>query len=479
MSRTAVIRRIAGKELADHFREARHRWLFGISVLLTLCAILFGVIQISRLTADRNAATVMDAQIWTSQGAKNPHSAAHFGQYAFKPWSPLVLADPGVSFYKGTAIWVEAHKQNPDSFSPARDRGAAGRNATLSLAFVLQKMMPLVIILLAFSSFTKERERGTLRQLLSLGVSPVDLFVGKAIGFLIMLAVLMVPTILGTAAALWIFRSSTEFPVSDLLGRTSWLAAVYALYLFGWLALTMAVSARSKSSGAALTVLLAFWIVNSFAAPRIMSDLVKKRPELPTALEFQQAVAEQKKKDFGHSTDQPAYAAFLASVLKTYGVDSVAQLPVNLRGLALRKSDEVGYKIYDELFSDLNEKIYQQDLRRSYLGLFFPSLAIEHLSMGFSGSDNRAHFHFISEVEKHRRTIQTMASEDLIYNAKYGDESYTASPEMWEKMPTFTYHSALVNSIVSSQMPILLVLAGWTILASLFSVVSIRVIKPL
>ena len=479
MSRPAVIGRIVSKELADHFREERHRWLIGVSVLLTLCAILFGVIQISRLTADRNTATAMDAQIWASQGAKNPHSAAHFGQYAFKPWSPLVLADPGVSFYKGTAIWVEAHKQNPDTFSPARDRGAAGRNATLSLAFVLQKMLPLVIILLAFSTFTKERERGTLRQLLSLGVAPVDLFIGKALGFLIMLAALLLPTILATAAALWIFRASPEFPLADLLSRTGWLAVVYALYLLGWLALTMAVSARSKTSGTALTVLIAFWIVNSFAAPRIMSDLVKNRPELPTALEFQQAVADQKKKDFGHSTDHPAYAAFVASVLKTYGVDAVAKLPVNLRGLALRKSDEVGYKIYDALFSELNEKIYQQDLRRSYPGILFPALAIEHLSMGFAGSDNRAHFHFISEVEKHRRVIQTMASEDLIHNAKYGDESYTASPELWAKMPTFTYHSAPVHTLVASQTPVLLVLAGWTILASLFSVVSIRAIKPL
>jgi ABC-2 type transport system permease protein len=479
MSHIAIITRITGKELGDYFRDPRHRWLFGISIGLTFCAILFGVIQISRLTAERNASTAMDAQIWTSQGAKNPHAAAHFGQYAFKPWSPLALADPGVSFYSGTAIWVEAHKQNPDTFTPARDRGVASRNATLSLAFVMQKMMPLVIILLAFSTFTRERELGTLRQLLSLGVSPAHLFAGKAISFLILLAALMIPTIVGTMISLWLFRSSAEFPLTDLVGRSGWLAAVYLLYFSGWLALTMGVSARSKSSGAALTLLLAFWIMNSFAVPRIMSDVVKNRPELPSSLEFSETVAERKKQDFGHSTDHPAYAAFVDSVLKTYGVATIQQLPVNMRGLALRKSDEVGYKIYDELFADLYAKKYRQDLYRAIPGVVFPSLAVEHLSMGFSGSDNRAHSHFISEVEKHRRVIQTMASEDLIHNAKYDDTAYTASPELWAKMPTFLYRSEPVQAIVAVQAPVLVVLAGWAIFTALFAVISVRAIKQL
>ncbi len=479
MSRAAVISRIARKELADHFREARHRWLFGISVTLTLCAILFGAIQVSRLTADRDAAAAMDAKIWTSQGAKNPHAAAHFGQYAFKPWSPLALADPGVSFYEGTAVWVEAHKQNPDSFSPARDRGAAGRNATLSLAFVLQKMMPMVIILLAFFAFTRERELGTLRQLLSLGVAPADIFAGKGLAFVLMLAALLLPALIGTAAALWLFRASAEFPLSDLLARTGWLVLIYALYLSGWLALTLAVSARAKTSGIALTMLIAFWIFTSFAAPRIMSDLVKNRPELPTALAFQTEVAEQKKKDFGHSTDHPAYAAFVAAVLKEHNVDSIERLPVNLRGLSLRKSDEVGYVIYDKLFHELYEKIYRQDFLRTLPGFIFPSLAVEQLSMSFAGSDNRAHFHFVSEVEKHRRVIQTMASENLIHNAANGDESYAASPELWAKMPSFIYRSAHVDSVTASQLPVLLILAGWTLLAAIFSISSARKIKPL
>jgi ABC-2 type transport system permease protein len=33
---------------------------------------------------------------WLHQGVKNPHSAAHYGVYAFKPKMPLSLVDQGV-----------------------------------------------------------------------------------------------------------------------------------------------------------------------------------------------------------------------------------------------------------------------------------------------------------------------------------------------------------------------------------------------
>jgi ABC-2 type transport system permease protein len=46
------------------------------------------------------------------------------------------------------------------------------RFSPLSMAFGLQILVPLLIVLLAFSAFTGERERGTLRQLLSIGVQP-------------------------------------------------------------------------------------------------------------------------------------------------------------------------------------------------------------------------------------------------------------------------------------------------------------------
>ena len=66
---------------------------------------------------------------------------------------------------------------------------------------MLQLLIPLLIILLAFSTFAGEREPGTLRQVLSLGVSRRNLALGKALGVAGALGLLLVPaTVLGLAA---------------------------------------------------------------------------------------------------------------------------------------------------------------------------------------------------------------------------------------------------------------------------------------
>ena len=93
----------------------------------------------------------------------------------------------------GVAVWLEAHKQNDFRYRPAQDATAVARFGELSAAAVLQLLVPLLIILLGFSAFAGERDLGTLRQLLSLGVRPRDLAAGKALGVASALGLLLVP----------------------------------------------------------------------------------------------------------------------------------------------------------------------------------------------------------------------------------------------------------------------------------------------
>ena len=74
------------------------------------------------------------AQQWLGQTKKNPHSAAHYGVYAFKPKSPLAIVDTGIDPYMGVAVWLEAHKQNEFKYRPAQDRTAVGRFGEMTAA---------------------------------------------------------------------------------------------------------------------------------------------------------------------------------------------------------------------------------------------------------------------------------------------------------------------------------------------------------
>lgn len=86
---------------------------------------------------------------------------------------------PGVLNYEGVAIWLEAHKQNFATGRPADDMTPLARFGELSLGFVFQALVPLVLILMAYAAFARERETGTLRLLLATGMAPGQLFVGK------------------------------------------------------------------------------------------------------------------------------------------------------------------------------------------------------------------------------------------------------------------------------------------------------------
>ena len=350
-----------------------------------LAALAFGYVENARILRERDAAAQADRELWVGQSAKNPHAAAHFGQYAFKPLSPLALADPGVDAYVGSAVWLEAHKQNETQFKQARDGGVGARLGSLSLAFILQTIAPLIVILMGFASFSGERESGTLKQLLSVGARPRDILAGKAMALIGAIFALLAPAFVGAALALVFFVDRERLSLADQFIRLGALGAAYAAYLAGFAFLALGVSALARNSRAALVTLLAFWLVNSFLAPRLATDAARAFAPTPTWQEFRAGVAQDKAKTFGHDESHPAFVAFRDETLKKYGVSRIEDLPVSFRGLALRKDDESGYAIFDRHFGALQSAFDRQDALRAAPGFLFPLLALRPISMAFAG----------------------------------------------------------------------------------------------
>jgi len=441
--RTSAWRLAARKEWTDLQRDTRWRLLLAATVLLMLAALVLGLQQADRLAHERADAQAGDHAVWTSQGAKNPHAAAHFGQYAFKPLGPLALAEPGISAYAGNAVWLEAHRQNELQFRAARDGTLAARMGTLSLSFVLQTVLPLIALLLGHAALAGERDQGTLRQLLSLGVRPGQLLLGKlaAIGAVLMALLLLACAGLGAGLLLGGqgLGLGPELAMAPGTGvRLLGLLAGYGLYLGGFLLLAVAVSAAVRNTRLALVALLAFWLLNSFLVPRWISDVVRSTDPLPTAQAFRAAMAEDKKKLFGHDEKHPAFVALRERVLRQYAVARVEDLPVSFRGLALREDDAAGYRIFDHHFGRLQAQLEAQDARRAVAGPLFPMLALQPLSMSMAGTDNAHHHHFVRAAEQHRRLIQNVTGQDLIDHAG-NNASYEAPTDLWQRVPPLAY----------------------------------------
>ena len=173
-----MIRRIARKELTEMFRDGRFRVLSAAVLGVSVLSLAVGWKQYVDVSRQHQLAQAATRSQWLNQTTKNPHSAAHYGVYAFKPKSPLAIVDTGVDPYMGVAVWLEAHKQNEFKYRPAADRTAVERFGEMTAAETMQVLVPLFIVLMTFSAFAAEREQGTLRQLLSLGVKPADLALG-------------------------------------------------------------------------------------------------------------------------------------------------------------------------------------------------------------------------------------------------------------------------------------------------------------
>ncbi|MBM3563887.1 MAG: DUF3526 domain-containing protein [Alphaproteobacteria bacterium] len=475
-SRWRVMRAVAAKEWLELFRDRRLVWLCAFVVALMLAALAFGYVENARILSERDAAAKADRDLWVGQSAKNPHAAAHFGQYAFKPLSPLTLADPGVDAYVGSAVWLEAHKQNETQFKQARDGGVGARLGSLSLAFILQTIAPLLVVLMGFASFSGERESGTLKQLLSVGARPRDILAGKALALIGAIFALLAPAFIGAALALISFVDRERLSLVDQFIRLGALGAAYAVYLAGFAFLALGVSALARNSRAALVTLLAFWLANSFLAPRLATDAARAFAPTPTWQEFRAGIVQDKSKTFGHDESHPAFVAFRDETLKKYGVARIEDLPVNFRGLSLRKDDESGYLIFDRHFGALQSAFDRQDALRAAPGFLFPLLALRPISMAFAGVDSRSQFDFATSAEAHRRDIQNEVSDNIIHFAH--DNNYVAGPELWRKIAAFAYRAPGAGFALDHSLPPIAALLGWLAIAGVFALFAARRLRP-
>ena len=112
------------KELKELTRDGRVRISFIIVLLLLLAATWISKNQYELTNEQHHQAETSERDIWEGQGSKNPHSAAHYGTYAFKPKYPLSLIDHGVDKFTGTSIFLEAHTRNEAQFSRIQRTGS-------------------------------------------------------------------------------------------------------------------------------------------------------------------------------------------------------------------------------------------------------------------------------------------------------------------------------------------------------------------
>jgi len=459
-----MIAHIARKERTEMWRDGRFR-VASIALLLLLAVALLTGLTASRSTArDHEAAQEAMRGFWVNQGAKNPHSAAHYGLWVFKPSLPLSFVDHGVDAYTGVTTWLEAHKQNEFTRRPAMDRPSVARFGEWTAAAVLQLLVPLLIVMLAFPAFAGERDTGTLRQLAAIGVPIRTLMLGKATGIASALAVVLVPaTVLGVAT-MWLGADGGRG--TDDLIRFALLSATYILYFAVVLVLALVVSARARNVRTALVVLLGFWTLNSLVAPRAVADLARQYFPTPSSVAFQAAMQRDIEQGLdGHNPADARRKAVEAQALREYRAVSLDALPVNFDAIAMQASEEYANTVFDRHFGALYDQYRAQNTLTQWAGLVSPLLAVRSLSMGLAGTDVEQHRHFAVQAELYRRGLIKWTNNYFRDNTRTGEWDWKAPPELWATYPPFEYEAPLFGQSLATQRTALLVIGAWLLLS--------------
>lgn len=406
-----MIRVIAVKELCSLWREGIARWLGALLMLLLAISTTAGIHAYNERASIREEAERSQRDQWLHKTAANAHVAAHEGITLFRPAGPLSAIDTGTDAWLGTSVYLEPHRRNLFAQAVYETVPALGRFGELTTAVVLQIVAPLLIILLVFPLFAGEREQGTLRHLLSLGIRPEILAAGKAVGASVPVFAIAIPPVL-VGLAFLVARGTAD------LGRAGVLVLSYAIYLSIFLIVGMAVSLKARTAQIALASLLGFWLITCFLIPRI-SFLIARR--IAPASAPQEFVDELARID----RDVPDFMAQRRDIekrlLAEYGVRQATELPVSTWGVTLYEREEDSTRQYNKQFARLFDAYRRQQRIVDFISLASPALAVRTISMGLAGTDV-AHFrHFAETAEGYRfalvQAMNQVAIESRMYNS--------------------------------------------------------------
>jgi ABC-2 type transport system permease protein len=439
-----------------------------IGLLLTLSSVIVTAVTMMELSHSRSSLQDTAEQAFVDQPDRHPHRMVHYGHYAFRVPSPLSTIDPGVDAFTGNSIFLEGHRQNSAMFADQKQGTALTSLGSLSPAFILQVLAPLLLILIAYSSVSRERESQTLSFIVSQGTSIFTLIIGKGLALLCVVGLIMLPLIASSGIA--IMQGESIVVVLSFL-------SAYILYLLVWSLVVLLVSTAVSKNSESFTALLFVWILFCIVMPRIASSTASASIVSPGKLETDFAViAELRKLGDGHNANDPAFSQLKASLLRQYSVQTVEELPINFRGAVARASEAQLTEVLNRFAENsMQEELAQTQLARSF-GWLSPMVAIRSLSMISAGTSIETHHRFMREAEDLRFSFVQSLNQVHVNKLNYADDmnrnanaeagqKARVSAENWQMIQDFEFQLESASARLQRSLPAFAQLFMWIAIA--------------
>lgn len=466
--RKQVIVLIARQFWKDAFRSKVMSIALGLMALLLAFSTYTGYENYHEQNFTRDAIQDNVQESWESNPDKHPHRMAHYGSFALRLKHVLSVFDMGMENFVGNAVFLEAHKQNTVNFSEASMSTGLLRFGEVSLAMLLKVIVPLLIFYLGFATIARERENGTLKLLIGQGIQRKEIVFGKWLGLWSLSLVF-----LGVVFVLLLFFVLTEDHDTlhaESVARYMVLLVSYVLFFAILSAITILVSAFSKTAKGALVKLLGIWLLFVIIVPKSLQAVGYYLYPTPSKIEMETAVEHDLKKlGDSHDPDDPHFKAMKDSVLLANNVTDVNDLPFNYGGFVMAQGERLSSQVYLKHQEDLYAVYGKQNNLERLSAFVNPYSAIKNLSMAFSGTDFQSFLHFKDKAETYRyhlaQEMNRLQMELIPNKGKEGPDRI--SSDYWKEFPPFEYHFLGIGQVFQNEMISIIALLLWTVLSVL------------
>jgi len=420
---------------------------------------------------------------WLKNPDKNPHRMAHYGNFAFRKSTSLSVFEFGMEPFFGNAIFLEAHKQNSANFSEAGFSNSMLRFGEISVAMILQVLLPLLIFFIGFNSIAFERENGTLKILLTQGINWKQLLIGKALGIASVIMLLFIPTMI-ILVLVWLSLQDFSITADDTIKMILFIL-FHLAYLLFFCVIAVLISAISKTSKKALITLIGIWLVFTIILPRTTQAIGAYIFEAPSKIKFNSDIEKDiLRQGDSHNPNDPHYKAIKDSLLRAYKVDSVQKLPFNYSGFIMKEGEKISSRIYNEHLSDLLEIYKKQNSFSKTVSFLNPYIAMKNLSMGLSNTDYESYTDFQKQAENYRYVMaQKMNALQIKYisNKKPSptDKPYSISKEHWADLEEFHYEPEKIKTVLKNEIVSILSIVLWIMLLFILIRIAAQKLKAI
>lgn len=453
---------LIGKELRSAYRDKTVVLLFTITWSLFVVSGMLTAYQYHHDVQERIFSNEKFRKQWDAHQG-NPHEAAHFGTYIFKPLNILNAFDSGLNDYFGTTFRVEAHVQHEVDYSNAESKDALMRFGQFSFALILQLLVPLLILFTVSSSITAEKESGTLKMLFAQGIKPAALAWGKVWSGFLMIALLIIPFFIILLIMIVSTQSGLALTVRFLIISIS-----YLLYYFLITVLGVIVSIWSKNSGTAILSVLIIWLLTSIIIPKAATGIAGQRYPLMSRATFNDSVKQSYLK--GINGNDPYYdrtERYLKELLLKYKVDTASQLPVDANGVILQYNEDYQNMVFNHYHSRIENTFQQQQNFLSYIGILDPFISMKRISMSMASTDFYHHNDFFLQAQRYRNSLIRRLNLELANHPQKDGQEYKAGPDFFKQIKDFKYQLPATTTVLKLQLIGILALISWIILLSI------------